>query len=100
MGVEIPLCRLEGEDGEGHAPDVGHPVVAGDDRRPHVIEKHQGQGEDAQVGGVEAEFGFIQWDPSLTHIAGGIACISDLVAQLVETVDSRFSAEELPDSAA
>lgn len=51
VGVVIPLGRLEGENGEGHAAHIGHPVVARYHRGPEMVQKHQHQGQDAQVGG-------------------------------------------------
>ena len=53
VGVVISFRRLEGEDGEGHAARIGHPVVAGDHCAPEMVQKHQDQGQDAQVGGVQ-----------------------------------------------
>ena len=67
MGSAVALGDLEGEDGEGHAAHTVHPEVSRNHRGPHMVQKHQKKGQDAQVGGGEAEFCFVQWNPSFVY---------------------------------
>ena len=55
VGVEIPLHRHKGKDGERHAPHTGQPVLRGKDRCPHMIHQHKEHGKDMQRRGAEVK---------------------------------------------
>ena len=48
MGVEIPLYRHKGEDGEGQPARAGQPVLRREKGGPEVIHQHKGHGEDVK----------------------------------------------------